>query len=65
MKKILNYFLIVLKAVAQFLHFPLASEITIGVIAILLYVFQHRFWGVVLLVWGILLLINALNKPKA
>jgi hypothetical protein len=64
MKKLLSYLSIAIKAIAQFLAFPYASEITIGVVAVVIFLFHLKFWGVALLVWGVLLFINQFNKNK-
>ena len=59
-----KYFLIVIKAIGKFLKFAYAPEITIGAMALFIYLFHSKFWGVILLVWGVLLLINEIKQNK-
>jgi membrane-bound ClpP family serine protease len=64
MKTIWNYLVIAFKAVCQFLRYAYAPELTIGVVAVIIYLAGHKFWGVALFIWGVLLLINELKQKK-
>ena len=64
MKALLNYLLIAFKAVAKFLKYAYAPCITIGVLAVIKYMAGHKFWGVLLFAWGVLLLINEFKQNQ-
>jgi hypothetical protein len=64
MKTLLNYLLIAFKAVAKFLKYAYASQITIGALAVFVYLFHSKFFGVLLFAWGLLLFINELKQQK-
>jgi hypothetical protein len=57
-----KYFVIVVKAIAKFLHFAYAPEITIGVLAVLLGLFYSGLLGFLLFLWAIGLLINEIKQ---
>jgi hypothetical protein len=63
--KILNfikkYFLIIVNAISKFLHWSFAPEVTIGALAVIIYLHGHHFWAFILIAWGILLTINEYN----
>ena len=69
MKAILNfiwkYLVIIVKAIGKFLKFIYASEITIGALAVIIYLRGHHFWAFILLAWAILLAINTYKQNKA
>jgi hypothetical protein len=62
MKTILNYAGIVIKAIARFVNFPYAAEVSLAVVAVLIGIFYHRWMGGLLFIWAALLFINA-YKP--
>jgi hypothetical protein len=64
LKLFYSYLMIVIKAIGKFLKFAFAPEITIGALAIFIYLFHSQFWGVMLFIWGILLTINELKQNK-
>ena len=64
MKTFFKYVGIVIKAIAQFLHFPYASEITDGVLSVIIYFFLSHWIGIVLFVWAILLAVHQFNELK-
>lgn len=59
-----KYLCIVVKAIGKFLKFTYASQITIAVLAIIINLSGHRFWGIFLFAWAILLFINELKQNK-
>jgi hypothetical protein len=63
-KFILFYIGLGIKAIAQFLHFPYASEITDGVLSVVIYFFLSHWIGIILFVWAILLAIHQFNELK-
>ena len=64
MKTFFKYVGIIIKAIAQFLHFPYASEITDGVLSVVIYFFLSHWIGIILFVWAILLAIHQFNELK-
>ena len=63
MKNVLSfiwkYLVIIFAAIGKFLKFVYASEITIGALAVIIYLHGHHFWAFALVAWAILLTINA------
>ena len=64
MKTFFKYVGIIIKAIAQFLHFPYASEITDGVLSVVIYFFLSHWIGIILFVWAILLAVHQFNELK-
>jgi hypothetical protein len=63
-KFIWKWLVIIVKKIGQFLRWLFASEVTIGILAVIIYLHGHHFWAFVLLAWGILLAINTYKKKK-
>jgi|WetSurMetagenome_2_1015567.scaffolds.fasta_scaffold00103_67 hypothetical protein len=67
--KVLNfiweYLVLIVKALGKFLKWIFAPEVTIGVLAVLIYLHGHHFWAFVLIAWGILLTINEYKQSKS
>jgi hypothetical protein len=59
-----KYVKIIFAAIGKFLKLAYASEITIGALAVIVYLYRHHFWAFVLMVWGILLAINSYKQNK-
>jgi hypothetical protein len=64
MKTAWSYLLIGIKAIAKFLHFTYASEITIAVLAVLIGLFYSGLVGCILFIWGVGLFINQLKQNQ-
>ena len=64
MKNVLQILKLVLAAIGKFLKFAYASQITIGLLAIIIYLSLSKLLGVIFLVWGLLLLLNEIKIEK-
>lgn len=68
MKKVLafiwKYLVIIFAAIGKFLRWMFASEVTIGALAVIIYLHGHRFWAFALVAWAILLAINSYKQNK-
>ena len=64
MKTLWSYFLIAIKAIAKFLKYSYASEITIAVLAVLIGLFYSGLIGCILFIWAVGLFINQLKQNQ-
>ena len=63
--KILNILKLIIQAIAKFLHFTYASEITIAFIGVWINLFENRVIGLTLIAWAVtLFIINLQSRLK-
>ena len=55
---------LILAAIGKFLHYSFSSQLTIGVFGIVELLSKHYFWGVVIIIWGLVLTITKLVKDE-
>jgi hypothetical protein len=65
MKKFLEYFKIGIKAFAKFLSYVYACQISYLFLAVLILLICGKFWGILAIAWGIILLIAEIKQQKA
>jgi asparagine N-glycosylation enzyme membrane subunit Stt3 len=53
------------KAVRQFLRYAYAAQLSYLVLAVLFYLKASKFFGVLLIAWGVVLLIAEIRQKKA
>jgi hypothetical protein len=53
------------KAIRQFLRYAYAAQLSYLVLAILFYLWLSKFFGIVLIVWGVILLVAEIRQQRA
>ena len=53
------------KAIRQFLRWAYAAQLSYLVLAGFIWLFAGKFWGVLALTWGVILLIAEIRQKKA
>lgn len=54
----------VIKAIAQFLRYCYAAQISYLFLAALILLFSGKFWGILAIAWGVILLIAEIKQQK-
>lgn len=63
-ESIYNYLIIIVKAIAKFLNYAYASEITIAAIGVWVNLFQNKVIGSLLIGWAVMLFIINFQYKK-
>jgi hypothetical protein len=64
MKTVWNFLVNAGKAFAQFLRYVYAAQISYLFLAVLILLFSGKFWGILAITWGIILLIAEIKQEK-